>query len=121
MDREFLNSYRKGIRMAKKIKSECGWTVYHFDERELLKLIQNDYFGGICDECGKFLSNVFYVPVLNHGMCGQCFDDWNKRAEFYSEDLMYESKLVQWIENACAELMIDIIDLSKDDEKTMTN
>ena len=54
-------------------------------------------------------------------MCGQCFDDWNKRAEFYSEDLMYESKLVQWIENACAELMIDIIDLSKDDEKTMKN
>lgn len=72
----------------KKCKLECGLTYYEATRPEIARL------GGIgyCDECNEIAEKGYLVPVLNHYMCEECFEDWKKRAKKYPEDLYIEIK-----------------------------
>ena len=72
----------------KKISTKQGYIAYACTAAE------TTYLGGlgICDDCGEAAPNGFLVPVLNHYMCPDCFEDWQSRGRFYPEDLPFESK-----------------------------
>lgn len=103
--------------MVKKIKSECGWIVFHLNNNELNKLMDKDYFGNICDSCNRYLSNVYYIPVLNHGMCEHCYNEWNRSSKYYPEDADFENQAVQWIEGIFSKMMFEVIDPAEQEGK----
>ena len=79
-----------------KFKNRVGWTVYKITADECYS------FGGmsICDDCGKFQPEGGYlVPVLNHFMCSDCFNDWNSRCKFYPSDIDFENSIIMYYEN----------------------
>ena len=48
---------------------------------------------GICDSCSplKEMKHGYLIPVLNSVYCKDCFNEWKDRAEYYPEDVEYES------------------------------
>lgn len=82
--------------MAKKIKNNKGFYVIEMSVKEAIDICEFGAFGEIiCDECNKLLDKnekVYYVPVLNHAMCEDCFNDWINHATRYEEDTPYEKR-----------------------------
>lgn len=79
-----------------KFKNKVGYVVYRISAEECFT------FGGaaICDECNKFCSNGGYlIPVLNHFMCDDCYNEWNSFCTFYPEDLDFERNICFYYEN----------------------
>lgn len=78
----------------RKLKSKCGYTVYHATAFEVMRL------GGIgvCDECNTASIDGYLVPVLNHYMCPSCYKEWNERAVFYPEDVPHEERVAEYYE-----------------------
>lgn len=70
----------------KKIDTKSGYIAYEATASETVLL------GGcgICDDCGKGALNGYLVPVLNHYMCPDCFEDWQANAKYYPEDIPFE-------------------------------
>lgn len=54
---------------------------------------------GICDECGKQAKAGYLVPVLNHWMCEECFNDWQSYAKHYAEDDEFERRYADYYES----------------------
>ena len=71
-----------------KFKLKNGLTVYKTTAAELTAL------GGlgICDECGEYNKVGYLIPVLNHWMCPECYNDWKHRCKHYPEDDRIEEK-----------------------------
>lgn len=86
-----------------KFKTRVGWTVYKVTDTECYS------WGGlsICDDCGKFVSNGFLVPVLNHFMCIDCFNQWRSSSKFYPEDLPFERKNITYYESILPVINLD--------------
>lgn len=78
----------------RKIKSKCGYTVYKTTAFEVMRL------GGIgvCDECNALSFDGYLVPVLNRYMCPKCYEEWNSRAIYYSEDIPHEKRVAVYYE-----------------------
>lgn len=55
----------------KKFTTKQGYIAYACTAAETA------YLGGmgICDDCGKSALSGFLVPVLNHYMCPDCFEE----------------------------------------------
>jgi len=72
----------------KKFKSKAGYTVYEATAKDTEKL------GGcgICDSCSSYSEKGYLIPVMNHYHCPECFKEWDKRANYYPEDLAIEEK-----------------------------
>lgn len=78
--------------MAHKHENEKGFSVIRTETlSEALRL------GGIaiCDWCNKSSYTGYYVAVLNHWYCDECFNDWYKRAKRYPEDIRIEERNYQ--------------------------
>lgn len=62
---------------------------------------ETTYLGGfgVCDDCGNFESKGYLVPVLNHYMCTECFEDWSKSAKHYPEDDRFELETALYFES----------------------
>ena len=77
-----------------KTKSKCGYTVYKVTAVEVMRL------GGIgvCDECNCAALHGYLVPVLNHYMCQDCYNEWNEQATYYEEDIPYEQRMSEYYE-----------------------
>jgi len=75
--------------MAQQIQNPKGFKVISTTATECLK------WGGmaICDHCNNAASIGYFVAVLNHWVCPECFDKWLKRAVVYEEDKSYENKV----------------------------
>lgn len=82
--------------MAKRIKNNKGFYIIEMSIEEATIICKFGAFGEIiCDECNKLLDKnekVYYVPVLNHAMCKDCFDDWINYATRYEKDIPYEMR-----------------------------
>ena len=76
----------------KKFKNDCGYVVYETTPKECIHI--TDGFG-ICDMCAKTDKKIYLVPVLNYALCQKCYDDWNKRAVYYKEDLWFEQLYIE--------------------------
>lgn len=72
-----------------------GLTYYTVSTEELYRL------GGVgvCDHCGTFHETGYLVPVLNHWLCKDCFEEWSKDARHYPEDDMYEEMSIKYYES----------------------
>lgn len=70
----------------KKIKMDCGHIAYKVSRQEVMLL------GGcgICDDCNTSAETGYLVPFLNRWLCPKCYEDFNRRATFYPEDLWAE-------------------------------
>ncbi len=79
-----------------KSKVPCGWIVYRTSYSEILS-----YGGlGICDDCGTLHTEGGYlVPVLNHWMCHNCFEEWSSRAKFYPSDVEFQQHYISIYES----------------------
>lgn len=53
----------------------------------------------LCDSCGLLSSNGYLIPALgSYWYCKKCYDDWNKQAKFYEEDVEFETQIHdRWI------------------------
>ena len=100
--------------MAKKRKTMQGLVYYEISHEEQIKLIQAGSFGNRCDSCGETIKNVYWVPVLNWGMCDKCFNHWKEHAKYYEEDEWYTANLVNWIEDEFKKLGIELKDESEE-------
>lgn len=47
---------------------------------------------GVCDWCNDTSKTGYLVAVLNHWYCDECFQEWYKRAVFFDEDTLIETK-----------------------------
>lgn len=72
----------------KKLLSKCGYIVYKCTLTELVE-VTGGY--GLCDMCNTPNKEMFLIPVLNSAMCLQCYEDWNKRAIFYEDDIPFQN------------------------------
>ena len=85
--------------MAEKIKTPCGWFVYRLNKNELLKLQAVHFFGNVCDSCNEHLSEVYYIPILNYGMCESCYINWSKVAKYNPKHRNFEQHNIKWFES----------------------
>jgi hypothetical protein len=74
--------------MAKVVKNEKGFKVIE------VSLIETTQWGGlgICDNCNNPAFKGYYVAVLNHLLCEDCYKDWCKYAIYYPEDNRIEER-----------------------------
>lgn len=47
---------------------------------------------GICDSCNECSFEGYYIAVLNHWYCPDCYQDWMQRAKKYPEDQSIEDR-----------------------------
>ncbi|MCY4781765.1 hypothetical protein ORI89_19115 [Sphingobacterium sp. UT-1RO-CII-1] len=72
--------------MAKIIKNDKGFKVISCSMSETTKFCGM----GICDCCSKAAFNGYIVCVLVRWYCEECYQEWNKEATYYPEDVNYE-------------------------------
>lgn len=62
---------------------------------------------GICDTCGKpFIEDGHLVFVLNSCICGKCFEDWQRRAQVWEEDLHLQKEASEaWFKHHLGDLI----------------
>lgn len=75
--------------MAKVVENEKGFKVIEVSTIECLS------WGGfgICDNCNSVATpKGYYVAVLNHLLCEDCYKDWCKYATYYPEDSRIEER-----------------------------
>lgn len=86
--------------MAKVIVNPKGFKVIKTTMSECLT------WGGmaICDHCNHSAREGYFVAVLNHWVCPECYKEWYNSAKVYEEDKHYE-KLV--FNRYCKLLKID--------------
>lgn len=78
-----------------KIRLKNGWYAYEVGAAEIVSM--GGY--GICDECGHTALRGYLVPVLNHWMCPQCFEEWKGQAKYYPEDEPFERRNMEYYES----------------------
>lgn len=44
----------------------------------------------ICDHCNQSAHEGYFVSVLNHWVCPECYKEWYNTAKVYQEDKHYE-------------------------------
>lgn len=47
---------------------------------------------GICDYCAIPAAVGYYIAVLNHWYCPECFERWKSHAHYYPEDADVERR-----------------------------
>lgn len=94
--------------MAIKKETKNRLIYYEINHDEQVKLIRVSMFGNRCDSCGSKIEKVFYVPVLNWGMCEGCFRDWEQRAVRYEEDMWFSDENIRWIERVFVQVGIQL-------------
>lgn len=81
--------------MAKIINNPKGFKVLFGTLTETMAITHGL---GICDTCNCAAIEGYLVAVLNRYLCPDCYDDWMKRAIFYSEDEPFENKVfTRWL------------------------
>lgn len=72
--------------MAKVIVNPKGFKVIKTTMFECLA------WGGaaICDHCNQSAHEGYFVSVLNHWVCPECYKEWYNTAKVYQEDKHYE-------------------------------
>lgn len=75
--------------MAKKVENPKGFLVIEVSGTENIEKI-----GGmaICDSCNSHSSDGYYIAVLNHWVCPDCFNEWIERAKRHEEDIRIEQR-----------------------------
>ncbi len=73
--------------MAQIIENSKGFKIISTSMSEALN------FGGlaICDTCNQASFKGYIVCVLNRWCCENCYEEWNDRAIYYTEDSDFES------------------------------
>lgn len=57
--------------------------------------VQHLGWGNLCAECNKEItSTIYYIPVLNEVMDKECMEKWYKNAEYFPEDVKYETHYI---------------------------
>ncbi|MBQ9092266.1 MAG: hypothetical protein IJY52_08385 [Anaerotignum sp.] len=79
----------------KKTKLNCGHAAYEVSRVEVMRL---GGFG-ICDNCNTTAETGYLVPVLNRWLCPKCYEEFNKSANFYQEDMWVEEKNCRYYES----------------------
>lgn len=75
--------------MAKKVENEKGFLVLEVSHIECITRL-GGY--GICDSCNKASEKGYYVAVLNHWMCPDCYNKWINRATRHKDDISIEER-----------------------------
>ncbi len=75
--------------MSKIVENSKGFKVIAISDRECKEKIGGL---GICDDCNKDFQTAFYVAVLNHSYCQECYDSWMTNAIKFPEDRKYEEE-----------------------------
>lgn len=97
----------------KRIHTDKRFIIYEIDAEELRILRLFGEFGNICDDCNVTLEDkVFYVPVLNYGLCEECCKDWIERATYFPEDEDYILGGEKHIESLAEKFRFDISDVN---------
>lgn len=82
--------------MAKIVNNDKGFKVISLSKEDAAFLDFGIYGLGecVCLRCNKICSNedIYYIAVLNDIMCKNCYEEWIKDAERYSEDVFIENK-----------------------------
>lgn len=81
--------------MIEKFKTKVGWMVYKIPAKKTQLL---GGFG-ICDCCNSNADFGYLIPVLNQYFCAKCFQEWEKTAKFYLEDVEVENRIIKYYEN----------------------
>ena len=84
------------MREIEKFKIDKGYIVYKMSNIDAIGIF-NGF--GICDDCSSSTRVGYYVPVLNHYMCEDCFNEWQKVCIYYEEDLWFQSGNVKIVDN----------------------
>lgn len=78
--------------MAKVIENKKGFKVIEISRRELVEKLSIYGALGICDFCNGTNNKGYYIAVLNHWYCPECYESWLKRAKYYTSDSAVENR-----------------------------
>ncbi len=82
--------------MAKIVNNDKGFKVISLSTKDAASLGFGLYGSGacICMRCNKgcLSGDIYYIAVLNDTMCKDCYEEWLKDAERYSEDIPIEDR-----------------------------
>lgn len=78
----------------RKFLSKAGLVVYE------AKAIDTEALGGagICDHCNFYSDKGFLIAILNHYVCKECYEEWDKQSTYYPEDKPIEDKRVEFFD-----------------------
>lgn len=96
--------------MATMFKSQEGYVVIRMSTREMIECFPGTML--ICDHSNEAISGFgYYIPVLNHLLNKESFEQWNENHEFYEEDLWFEKNSIKRIVNILSD--IDFLEKQK--------
>lgn len=99
--------------MAKitKIISPNNYYVYELDCDALKIMERHGLFADRCDNCNRVMQTVYFVPVLNKGICKNCYLNWIKYQSPVEDewDQMYEETKSGEFERLVHALKIELI------------
>ena len=82
--------------MARKFLSNTGWVVVEMNTIECFQALPGTLM--ICDHSNEYISGkAYYVPVLNHLLNENSFNEWNDTAKYYPEDVPYETRNYEFV------------------------
>ncbi len=77
--------------MARVVNNDKGFKVIALSPVEARSLGWGCAEGLICMECNNTIQKeAYYVAVLNDVMDKECYEEWLKRAKYYSDDKPFE-------------------------------
>lgn len=98
----------------KKIKIRT-YHIYEIKKEELIVFQYYNLFGNQCDDCNSSLESkdkIYYIPVLNRGLCENCYKEWISNASYYKDDQKYITNGERWIEKMANQLKIPIVNVN---------
>lgn len=79
--------------MAKIVEDARSFKVIEVSRQEIVSKLGRYGAVGICDYCGKSPETGFYVAVLNHWLCPECYRDFLSRNKPVPEDAWFENQM----------------------------
>lgn len=76
--------------MAKLVKNSKGFTVIRMSYMEYAAI--TDTFAR-CELCGEETTDGYYIPLIQHWYCENCYNLWNRTAVYYKIDAETERRL----------------------------
>ena len=82
--------------MALLIRTTKKWLAVKISLEEISKAFPGSLF--LCDHTNNpILGESYYIPVLNHILCKEAYEEWLSTTKYYASNVPYETKNLKYL------------------------
>jgi len=85
--------------MAKVVENKAGFKVIEVSRKELVEKLGHMGAVGICDYCARSPKNGYYIAVLDHWYCPECYNRFIRENQPVLADKWFEDNRFNWFRN----------------------